>query len=195
MEILGNDIFLFKNSLKKELNKSLYSIFDEVPVNRDQFTESIEAHHINLINKHLEELVESKIHSYLLDLKEETRPDLLDYSGCFNTDVEFYNKNKEFSNSLKQHNRIQIEQVSARELHRGTLVYFGNFVEWKGHLNKFGVIINISEDRDHDTWLRFPIQKQQIKLWKNDIVVFPAGITHPYQIDIISGKFKFIEAL
>lgn len=195
MEILGNDIFLFKDSLKKDLSSFLYSIFTDVPINRDQFKEPLSSRYATLLNLHLEKAVEPEIHSYLLDLKHETRPDLLNYSGCLTTDVDFYNKNKKFSNSLKHNNRIQVEQVNARELHRGTLVYFGNFVEWKGHLNKFGVLINISEDRDHDTWLRFPIQKQEIKLWKNDIVVFPAGITHPTQIDIVNGKFKFIEGL
>lgn len=195
MELIGNDIFLFRNCLTDSLHKRLYAMFDGVPINRDQFKKDVDTALVKDLNALISKKVEAPIHEYLLDLKIESRPDLLDYSGCFNTDLEYYEKHKEFRNSLRDSNPIQIENASARELHRGNIVYFGNFVEWKGFLNKFGIFINVSNPGETDTSIQFPIQKQEITLSYRDIIVSPAGITHPFLINIMNGKLKFIECL
>lgn len=195
MEIKGNDIFVFRNIVSGPLFTQLRELFDGVPLNRDQFKVDLSAEHIVEINKMLREKIESSVHKCLLDLKFDFRPDLLDYSGCFNTDIEYYEKHKEFRNSLRDSNPIQVESACARELHRGNLVYYGNFVEWKGYLNKFGIFINLSHPEENDATLKFPIQQQEIKLLQGDVVVSPGGITHPYIIDVINGKLKLIHAL
>jgi hypothetical protein len=195
MEILGNDIFVFKNVVTGPLFTKLREIFNGVPLNRDQFKQELEESHIIELNRVLREKIEPSIHKYLLDLKLDSRPDLLDYSGCFNTDLEYYQKYKEFRNSLRDSNPIQVETAMARELHRGNLVYYGNFVEWKGYLNKFAIFVNVSEGGENTTTLKFPIQQQECTLLQGDIVVSPGGITHPYLIDVINGKLKFIQAL
>jgi hypothetical protein len=195
MEILGNDIFVFKNAVTGQLFTKLRELFNTAPINRDQFKKELEESHVIELNQVLKEKIEEPIYKYLLDLKLDSRPDLLDYSGCFNTDLEYYEKYKEFRNSLRDSNPIQVETAMARELHRGNLVYYSNFVEWKGHLNKFGIFVNVSEGGENTTTLKFPIQQQECTLLQGDIVVSPGGITHPYLIDVINGKLKFIQAL
>lgn len=195
MEILGNDIFLFKNAVSGHLFTKLRELFNAAPINKDQFKLELTPEHIAELNKLIKEKIEHPIYEYLLDLKLDSRPDLLDYSGCFNTDLEYYEKYKEFRNSLRKSNPIQVETALARELHRGNLVYYGNFVEWKGYLNKFGIFINLSEVGENNSTLKFPIQKQEITMLQGDVIVSPGGITHPYIIDVINGKLKFIYAL
>jgi len=195
MEIKGNDIFLFKNIVSGSLLTGLRELFNGVPLNREQTKIDLEQPQISSLNKLIREKVEEPIYKYLLDLKLDSRPDLLDYSGCFNTDIEYFQKYKEFRNSLREANPIQIETASARELHRGNIVYYGNFVEWKGYLNKFGIFINLSDSGEHNSTLTFPVQQQEITLLQGDIIVSPGGITHPYIINVINGKLKFIEAL
>ncbi len=195
MEILGNDIFLFRNTVSGQLFTKLRELFNGVPLNREQVKLPLETNQITELNTILRDKIEPSVYRYLLDLKLDSRPDLLDYSGCFNTDLEYYEKHKEFRNSLRDSNPIQIETAVARELHRGNIVYYGNFVEWKGYLNKFGIFINLSEGGENDATLKFPIQQQEIKLLQGDVVVSPGGITHPYLIDVINGKLKFIQAL
>ena len=204
MQIYDNTIFYFEKEISTKnleeldtyLANSLVRTYDWHPNNRVDLSKET----LDLINLNLEN-VESKIFEYLLEFRHETRPDLKSYHWMYYIDRDKIDWNKPPKKSksfsvLRESNKIKIEKGAAAMMHRGNVLYEGNYSRVSSCVNKFLILIGMSRDDEHESEIYFPIQKQSIKLNRGDVLVTPAGITHPYVVNnIINGKFKFVEGI
>lgn len=196
MEILDNSILLFKNVVPNKLLNDLDSYFIDMQIN-DRTPEKSGTDSTNQqINDFIKSAIQPKMLDYFLDLKHESRPDLEQYSWGYQLDKELYEKTGEMYNTLRNHINFYIHVSCFRFVHRNNALSDLNYVRWIGDMNKFTFIIGISEQHEHVSNLRYPLQKVALQLNRGDVLVAPSGLTHPYIInDIQNGVFKFIEAL
>jgi hypothetical protein len=104
-------------------------------------------------------------------------------------------RNENLSN-LRHCNQVKMEKGGATMMHRGNVLYEGNYSRVTSCLNRFVILIGMSRDDEHESEIYFPIQKVGTKLNRGDVLVAPGGITHPYVVNnIVNGKFKFVEGL
>jgi hypothetical protein len=58
------------------------------------------------------------------------------------------------------------------------------------------ILIGLSDKSEHVSNVSFPLQNVHHQLNRGEIIITPAGITHPYTIgSIINGVFKIVEAI
>lgn len=196
MQLLDSTILLFKGKAPEKLLKDLDSYFKDVLIIRDEMSTQLTEKSLGLINDFVQKSIKTHVLNYFVELTHPDRPDLKAYSAVAHIDLEHYKKTKEFRSLLKLSNNFKLESGNATLAHRGTVIYDGNLLRWKGTLNKFTVLIGLSEEHEHVSFVKFPIQGVSVQLNRGDILVAPAGITHPFTVtDIINGKLKFIDCL
>jgi hypothetical protein len=196
MELLDSTILLFKRKASDKVLKELDQYFKDVLIIRDELSVELTDKSLDLINDFIQKNVKNDVLNYFVELNHPDRPDLKAYSAVAHIDLEHYKKTKEFRSLLKLSNNFKLESGNAVLTHRGTVIYDGNLLRWKGTLNKFTVLIGLSEEHEHVSYIKFPIQGVSVQLNRGDILIAPAGITHPFTVtDIINGKFKFIDCL
>lgn len=196
MQLLDHGILFFKSRMPFQLLNELDYYFNGASLIREGFYAPLSEDTISKLNDFVKKEIQPEVFKYFIYLTHPERPDLMAYSGCMHTDVPYYDKHRKFRNTLEDNNSIEITDANALLVHRGSIIYDGNLVKWKGTLNKFTILIGISQPHEHDSNVNFPIQKVSIQLNRGDIIVAPAGITHPYILaGIINGKFKLIECL
>jgi predicted Holliday junction resolvase-like endonuclease len=194
MELLHSDILLFKNDGKSEmanLLKDLDAYFEEAQVNDDQYYKEISKDSIDKLNKYVQSKIQEPFFQYFLELKHDTRPDLDMYvNGHFMSPVDYSAKTKEYKSNLRQYNKLEFSWGQSIQLARV------NYIKVNGHINKFMILIGLSNKPEHTSTVSFPIQNVAQQLNRGDIIITPAGITHPYTIgSIINGVFKIVEAI
>ena len=204
MKIYDNTIFFFEKEISTKNLKELDS-YDVNYVRTGWDAKNwinLENVTIDNLNQNLEK-AEEEIFEYLLEFKNKSRPDLKTYHWMYylNIDrnkIDWNNppKKSESFSSLRKSNQIKMEKGWMTLLHRGNVFYEGNYSRVTNCLNRFTILIGLSQDDEHESEIYFPIQKQGIKLNRGDVLIVPGGITHPFVVNnIINGKFKFIEGL
>lgn len=196
MEILDNSIILFKNITPISLLNELDLYYKDAHVD-DRVLEQNGTDVTNQnINKFIKSVIEPKMLDYFIDLTHESRPDLQQYSWNYQLDREEYQKTGKIYNTLRNYIDLSIRVSCFRFIHRNNCLNDINYVKWMGDMNKFTFVIGMSNEADHVSVLRFPIQKVELQLNRGDILVAPAGITHPFIINgVQNGIFKFIETV
>lgn len=196
MELLDSTILLFKSKASDKLLKELDQYFKDALIIRDEMSVELTDKTLESINAFIQRHIKLDVLNYFVELNHPQRPDLKAYSAVAHVDLEHYKKTKEFRSLLKLSNNFKLESGNATLAHRGTVIYDGNLLRWKGTLNKFTVLIGLSEEYEHVSYVKFPIQGVSVQLNRGDILIAPAGITHPFTVtDIINGKFKFIDCI
>ena len=204
MQIYDNTIFFFE----REINKK--NLIDLDSYNIDTIHQGwtpddwadLKKETIDNLNVNLEK-VESQIFEYLLEFRNESRPDLKSYHWMYYMDVDRDKTNwsnppkkEESFSRLRKSNEVKIEKGGVTILHRGNVLYEGNYSRVTGCLNRFMILIGLSRDNEHESEVYFPIQRKGIKLNRGDVLVAPGGITHPYVVNnVVNGKFKYVECL
>ena len=200
MELLHSDILLFKNDGKSEmanLLKDLDAYFEEAQVNDDQYYKEISKDSIDKLNKYVQSKIQEPFFQYFLELKHDTRPDLDMYvNGHFMSPVDYSAKTKEYKSNLRQYNKLEFSWGQSIQLARVNSANNFNYIKVNGHINKFMILIGLSNKPEHTSTVSFPIQNVAQQLNRGDIIITPAGITHPYTIgSIIKGVVKIVEAM
>ncbi len=197
MEILDSNILLFRKAATASIMKIVDNHISTLQVN-DSYAQS----HLNDIEKDkltkfFNEKTDPEMFDYLLNFKNDSRPDLNSSMWKHFIDMDWFNKTSEFRNRLREHFTTRIGHAAVKMFHRSNIGYEGaNNVNILGELNKFAYHIGASEDATHDSAIVFPLQRVSIKLNRGDVLIAPGSISHPYVItNVINGKFKFLEAI
>jgi hypothetical protein len=200
MELLHSDILLFKNDGKSEMSnllKDLDKYFEAAQINDDQYYKEISKDSIEKLNKYVQAKIQESFFQYFLELKHHTRPDLdLYVNGHFMSPVDYSAKDKEYKSNLREYNKLEFSWGQSIQLARVNSANNYNYIKVNGHINKFMILIGLSNKTEHVSNVSFPIQGVNHQLNRGDIIITPAGITHPYTIgSIINGVFKIVEAI
>lgn len=196
MELLHDSICLFKRNTPDKLLKELDSYFNDVQISEHQFEVNGSVETNSRINEYVNTNIVPHVLQYFLELNHSSRPDLNDYSWSYYLDREEYHRSGKMEHYIKRYSDIQVNHTCFRLVHRNNCTYDGNFIKYMGHMNNFTFLIGLSNDNEHDSNIKFPIQKIDVKLNRGDVLAFPAGLTHPYGINyIVNGKLKFIECM
>ena len=164
MQLLDSSILLFKSKASDKLLKELDQYFKDVLIIRDEMSIELTAKSLDSINNFIQKNIKEDILNYFVELNHPQRPDLKAYSAVAHIDLEHYKKTKEFRSLLKLGNNFKLESGNAVLTHRGTVIYDGNLLRWKGTLNKFTILIGLSEEHEHVSCLKFPIKEVSVQL-------------------------------
>jgi hypothetical protein len=196
MELLSDSILFFKNIVPSKLLNELDTYFDNCQIDEHLFEVNGTDETNAKIDLFLQKEIIPNILQYFLHLKHPKRDDLNDFSWSYYLDRELYNKTGKMEHFIERYMNIKVNTTCFRLVHRNNSTYDGNFIKYMGNMNNFTFILGLSKDNEHDSNLIFPIQSVNVKLNRGDILIVPAGITHPYGINyIVNGKFKFVETI
>ena len=200
MELLHSDILLFRNDGKSEianLLKDLDTYFEAAQLNDSQYYKEISKDSIDKLNKYVQDKIQEPFFQYFLELTHHSRPDLdLYVNGHFMREDDNSGKNRQYKSNLRQYNKLEFSWGQGIQLARVNSANNFNYIKLNGHINKFMILIGLSNQTDHVSTVSFPLQNVQYQLNRGDIIVTAAGITHPYTIgSIINGVFKIVEAI
>ena len=200
MELLHSDILLFKNDGKSEITnllKDLDTYFEAAQLNDSQYYKEISKDSIDKLNKYVQSKIQEPFFQYFLELTHPSRPDLdLYVNGHFMREDNNTGKNRQYKSNLREYNKLEFSWGQSIQLARVNSANNFNYIKLNGHINKFMILIGLSNHADHVSTVSFPLQNVQHQLNRGDIIVTAAGITHPYTIgSVINGVFKIIEAI
>lgn len=167
---LGSDIFLFKNILSDDLVNKLLKLRKEL-------------NSTSRIDIHLEDMsLFYEFNDFWIKMIE--TPLLDEYFKVYNIEKNIgFNISEETINNLKKWISVRWRDVF--------LLHYSNEIPHKGkddvHWDFSGITtIGCLSDNYLGGELCFPRQGVIIKLKRNDIVVFPGGITHPHYVENIT---------
>lgn len=200
MELLHSDILLFKNDGKSEmanLLKDLDVYFEAAQLNDSQYYKEISKDSIDKLNKYVQAKIQEPFFQYFLELTHASRPDLELYvNGHFMREDNNTGKNRQYKSNLREYNKLEFSWGQSIQLARVNSANNFNYIKLNGHINKFMILIGLSNHTDHVSTVSFPLQNVQHQLNRGDIIITAAGITHPYTIgSVINGVFKIVEAI
>lgn len=200
MELLHSDILLFRNDGKSEIStllKDLDMYFENAQISDSQYYKEISKESLAKINNYVQAKIQEPFFQYFLELTHHSRPDLNLYvNGHFMQENDATGKNKQYKSTLREHNKLDFTWGQSAQLARVNSATSYNFIKLNGHINRFAILIGLSNNHEHVSTVAFPLQGVTHQLNRGDIIITAAGITHPYTItSVINGVFKIVEAI